>query len=79
MSAAFAALRSPHELHDTVGLRIGQRLQENGMDDAENRGVGTDAKRKREQRRNGERRRSAERPDRIPDVLADRLEPSEPD
>ena len=44
--------------HDAIGVAIGQRLEHDAANDAEDGGGGADAQRQREHRRNGESRRA---------------------
>ena len=61
------------ELHDPVGLRIGQRLEEHGVDHREDRGVGADAEGQRRQRNGGERGVPTHRTQRVAKIGEDRF------
>ena len=60
--------------HETVGVPIGKRLEENAVGDAEDRGVRGDAERDREQDDERVSRGVAQRADRVPDVADEILE-----
>ena len=58
-----------HEEHDVVRLRERQWLQQHRTDDREDRGIGTDAKRQRRDRRGREHAVLAKHPERVPEIL----------
>ena len=58
-----------HEEHDVVGLRERQRLQQHRAHDREDRGIGTDAKRQRRDRRGREHAVLAKHPERVSEIL----------
>ena len=60
------------EPDETVGARVGQRFEQDGVERAEDRGIGADAQAQRDEHQGGERRRLGERPDRISEVLRGR-------
>ena len=51
-----AVARAPVDLHEAVGSRIGQRPQQDGVDDAENRGIRADPDGERGESDRGETR-----------------------
>ena len=53
---AVAVRRGVHELHDAVGLGIGERLEQDGVDDGKDGGVGSDAEGEGGDGGDGERR-----------------------
>ncbi len=57
------------DLDYRLGVRVWQRPQEDAVDDAEDGGVGADAKREREDRHDGEAGVLDERPDRVANVV----------
>jgi hypothetical protein len=59
----------PRDQHEIVGARERQRTQEDGVDDAEDRRVGADADRNRQDREHQETRRPPERARGVPNVL----------
>ena len=59
------------EKHQTIGLGKRQRLEQGRVDDAENRGVGADAKGQRQNRHEREPGRSTQSSDRVSNVLSD--------
>ena len=63
------------DIHDACGIGIRQRLQEHLLHDGEDRGVGADAKRHREQRRGREAWRLAEHAQGEDEVLPDHERP----
>ena len=68
--AVLDPVRAPH--HDEVpGIRVGQRPQEQRAGDAEDRGVGADAERQRQDRRDGDARRRGQRTPGLTEILAD--------
>ena len=64
------AVRIQHpDLVQAAGIPERQRLQQHAVHHAEDRAVGADAERERNQRDGGKRRRSPQRPQRVADVL----------
>jgi hypothetical protein len=61
-------------MHQHQALRIPERerLQQDGVDDGEHRGVGADAEGQSEDGEEREAGRSSEQPERVPDVPQDR-------
>ena len=59
------------DAHQSVGLRVRQRLEQHAVHDAEDRGVRADAECQRQHRHGGERRRPPEHAQRIRDILAE--------
>ena len=55
-AVALAARRLLEHADDAVGVRVGQRLQQQSVDEAEDGGVGADAERERQQRHGRESR-----------------------
>ena len=66
------------EMDESIRARVGQWPKQNGVDDAEDRGVGADPEREREKNRQRKCGASAKTPEREPDVLAERTEPLTP-
>ena len=62
------------ERHDAIGIGKGQRLEEHGIDDGEDRGIGADAERQHEHREDRESRIPPKRAQGVADVLPQRLE-----
>ena len=54
---------------DTLGIRIGERAQEHGVDDGEDGGIGADAERERRDRQQRERRLAAKGTPGVAEVL----------
>jgi len=65
----------PHRIDrdELFGRFDGHRLQEHGVDESEDRGVGADAERERDNDNESERRASYERPRRIAKVFEPQL------
>jgi hypothetical protein len=63
-----------HDLHEAFGLGIGERPQEQGVDDGEDRRVGADADREDRDRRDGKPARPPQKPPGVADVASDVLE-----
>jgi len=55
--------------HQAIGIGEGERAQEDGVDDAEDGGVGTDAQRQRQHRHRGEAGTLDQRPQPIAQIL----------
>ena len=68
-AAVDALRRSRLQHHQPVGVGKRHRLEEDGVDDREDRGVGADAERQRRHRRGGEAPALPEHPQRLPQVL----------
>ena len=68
-AVALAARRLLEHAHDAVGVRVGERLQQQSVDEAEDGGVGADAERERQQRHDGESRTPRQGSHRISHVL----------
>jgi hypothetical protein len=66
-------LRLP-QVHNAVGFGIRERAQEHAVDDAENRRVGADADRQREDRHRGEAGMTAQRAQAVADVAREMLD-----
>jgi len=64
--------------HQLVRLREGQRLQQQCVDEGEDRGVGADAEGERDDRDQGEDRRLDERANRVANVLSNGLHGATP-
>ena len=64
--------------HQIVRLREGQRLQQQRVDEGEDRGVGADAEGERDDRDQGEDRRLDERANRVANVLSNGLHGATP-
>ena len=58
-----------HDAHEAIGLRKRQRLEQHAVHDAEDRGVGADAERERDDRGERERRCGAKLSHRVADVV----------
>ena len=58
-----------HDAHQAIGLRKRQRLEQHAVDDAEDRGVGADAERQRDDRGEREGRRGAKLSRGVADVV----------
>ena len=65
---AVAVRKSVHELDDAVGLRIRERLEQDGVDHGEDGGVGSDAEGESGDGRYGERRSGDERAEGVAQV-----------
>ncbi len=61
--------------HESIGITKGRRLDQHGMDDREDGGVGANAQRQRQHHRCREPRRAAQRAQCVLDVAADIVEP----
>ena len=59
---------APVDPEQSIGVPVRQRVQQNGLDDAEDRGVGADSERERQDSDTGEARRRGELPDREPRI-----------
>ena len=58
--------RALHDPHQAIGVVVGERLEQYGIDDAEHRGGGADAKGQRDHRRSGEAGASRQATNRVP-------------
>ena len=67
-TGAIAVRIGVHELDDAVGLGIGERLEQDGVDDGEDGGVGSDAEGESGDGRDGERRSGDERAEGVAQV-----------
>ena len=63
------------QVDEPVAVAVRQRLEQHAAHDAEDRGVGADAEREREDDDGGERGAVAQRAQRVRDVGGDALEP----
>src|SRR4029453_17584736 len=63
-----------HDLDDLVGVGIGERAQQQGVDDREDRGVRPDADREHGDCRDGESPRAPEQPPGMADIASDVLQ-----
>jgi hypothetical protein len=61
--------RGVHELHNAVGLGVGEQLQEDGVDDGDDCGVGSDAEGDGGDGGQGEGRAPDEHAERVAEVL----------
>ena len=68
-AGAVALRKGVHELHDALGLGIGERFQEDGVDDGEDSGVGSDAEGDSGDGGQGEGRARNEHAERVAEVL----------
>ena len=55
--------------HQTIGLRIPERLEQHRIDDGKNRGVRADAQRKRQHRGDGEARRAQQAANGVAEIV----------
>ncbi len=69
MRGAGRRIRRP-DTHESIGLGEGERLHEDAVHHAEDRGVGADAQSERQERRDGERWCAAELSQRVHDVAS---------
>ena len=66
------------EVHQLLSVGVGERLQQHGVDDREDRSVGTDAHGEREDRDGGKHRRTPERTPPVAKIDHEILEPWQP-